>query len=156
MTNINFYTVQLVKETGARYDLGEGVVTDMSAPKMLETIFNLSNKTQEHLVLLTLNTKNRIVGAFTVHIGSVDSSIVSPASIFQRALLTNARSILICHNHPSGDITPSPEDIKVTQMVADAGRMIGIPLIDHIIIGEEGKYFSLRGSARYSSVFVKY
>lgn len=152
MTNVNFYSVQLVKEKGARYDIDNNISSNKNAAQTIETIFNLSSKPEEHLVLLTLNTKNKITGAFTVHIGAIDTSIVSPASIFQRALLSNASHILIAHNHPSGNPVPSPQDISVTKRISEAGLLLGVKLLDHIIIGENGIHYSLRENN--SHIFV--
>ena len=75
--------------------------------------------------------------------GSLNSSIVHPREIFKRAVLQNAASIIICHNHPSGDPTPSQEDINTTKRIYDAGKILGIELLDHVIIGDN-KYTSLK------------
>lgn len=98
---------------------------------------------EENLWLITLDTKNNITGIFTVSTGSLNSSIVHPREIFKRAVLQNAASIIICHNHPSGDPTPSQEDINITKRIYDAGKILGIELLDHIIIGDN-KYTSLK------------
>ena len=93
--------------------------------------------------LITLDTKNNITGIFTVSTGSLNASIVHPREVFKRAVLQNAASIIICHNHPSGDPTPSQEDINTTKRIYDAGKILGIELLDHIIIGDND-YISLK------------
>ena len=98
---------------------------------------------EENLWLITLDTKNNITGIFTVSTGSLNASIVHPREIFKRAVLQNAASIIICHNHPSGDPAPSKEDINITKRLKEAGDLIGIKLLDHLIIGDNN-YISLK------------
>ena len=90
-----------------------------------------------------LNTKNHIVGVMEVTRGTLDSSLVHPREVFRGAILHNAASIILCHNHPSGDSAPSREDMKVTERIKQAGKVLGIDLLDHVIIGN-GEYTSIR------------
>ncbi|MDQ0161184.1 RadC family protein [Bacillus alveayuensis] len=99
--------------------------------------------TQEHFVCLYLNTKNQVLHKSTVFIGSLNASIVHPREVFKEALKRSAASIICMHNHPSGDPSPSREDIEVTKRLVECGKLIGIDLLDHIIIGEQ-KYVSLK------------
>ncbi|TFE01162.1 JAB domain-containing protein [Jeotgalibacillus salarius] len=99
--------------------------------------------TQEHFVALYLNTKNQIIHQQTIFIGSLNSSIVHPREVFKEAFKRSAASIICAHNHPSGDPTPSKEDIDVTRRLVECGKMIGIEVLDHLIIGEK-KYVSLK------------
>lgn len=103
----------------------------------------MRNLNQEHLIVLFLNTKNEIVHKQTIFVGSLNSSIVHPREIFREAVKRSAASIICAHNHPSGDPTPSKEDIQVTRRLVDSGKMIGIQLLDHIIIGNR-KFISLK------------
>ncbi|MDQ0208005.1 RadC family protein [Alkalicoccobacillus murimartini] len=91
---------------------------------------------QEHFVCLYLNTKNQVIFRHTVFIGSLNASIVHPREVFKEALRRSSASIICLHNHPSGDPTPSREDIDVTKRLYEAGRVLGIELLDHIIIGD--------------------
>ncbi|MFE8703450.1 DNA repair protein RadC [Cytobacillus sp. FJAT-54145] len=91
---------------------------------------------QEHFVCLYLNTKNQVLHKKTIFIGSLNASIVHPREVFKEALRRSAASIICAHNHPSGDPTPSREDIEVTKRLSECGKMIGIDLLDHLIIGE--------------------
>ena len=93
--------------------------------------------------MICMNTKNKIIGVFEISHGSVNSSIVSPREVFQKALLANAVSIIVMHNHPSGDSTPSREDIEVTRRLSEAGKIVGVELLDHIIVGDR-VYCSLK------------
>lgn len=98
---------------------------------------------QEHFVALFLNTKNQVIHRQTIFIGSLNASIVHPREIFREAIKRSAASIIVAHNHPSGDPTPSQEDIQVTKRLADTGKLIGIEVLDHLIIGD-GKFVSLK------------
>lgn len=103
----------------------------------------MSSLKQEHFVTLFLNVKNQVMHKQTIFIGSLNSSIVHPREIFREAVKRSAASIICAHNHPSGNATPSPEDIEVTKRLQEAGFIIGIELIDHIIIGDH-QYISMR------------
>lgn len=98
---------------------------------------------QEHFLVVFLNTKNHIIGYRPLFIGGLDRSIVHPREVFKHAVNHSAARIVVVHNHPSGDVTPSENDWNVTQVLEEAGQTMGIPLLDHIIISERG-YTSLR------------
>ena len=137
------YRLELVKEESHKYE----VETIISCPKdiyeVLTKVCRIQCNAEEVFVLITLNTKNIVTGYFEVHRGTINTSLVHPREVFKRALLNNARYIMVAHNHPSGDPTPSQEDILLTQRVRKAGDLIGIELLDHIIIGDN-RYISLR------------
>lgn len=99
---------------------------------------------QENLVVLLLNTRNQVVARRTIYIGTVNSSAVRPAEVLRPAIRENAPSIIVAHNHPSGDPTPSPEDISVTRDLAAAGKLMDIELLDHLVIGHGGLFTSLK------------
>ena len=99
---------------------------------------------QEHLVVLLLNTKNQVVNQAEIYVGNVNSSIVRPAEVFRPAVRDNAPSIVVAHNHPSGDPTPSPEDVSITRDLISAGKLLGIELLDHLVIGSGGRFVSLK------------
>jgi DNA repair protein RadC len=98
---------------------------------------------EEHFVCLFLNTKNHVIGRQTLSIGSLNASVVHPREVFRAAIRRSSASILCAHNHPSGDPAPSPEDIQLTRRLAEAGAMIGIELLDHIVIGDR-RFVSLK------------
>ena len=104
---------------------------------------DMSNLNQEHFVVLFLNVKNEVLHSRTIFIGSLNSSIVHPREVFREAVKRSAASIICAHNHPSGNPAPSPEDIEVTKRLAEAGKIVGIDLLDHIIIGDH-KFLSLK------------
>ncbi|MGN4124275.1 RadC family protein [Lysinibacillus sphaericus] len=104
---------------------------------------DMTSLNQEHFVALFLNVKNQIIHKQTIFIGSLNASIVHPREIFREAVKRSAASLICAHNHPSGVPTPSPEDIEVTKRIQEAGYIIGIELIDHVIIGDH-QYISLK------------
>lgn len=98
---------------------------------------------REHFVLLFLNTKNRVIGKETIAIGSLDSCIVSPMQVYKAAVKRSSAAIIAVHNHPSGDPTPSREDIALTERLVNAGEIMGVQLLDHLIIANEN-YCSMK------------
>ncbi|WP_226036535.1 RadC family protein [Aquibacillus saliphilus] len=98
---------------------------------------------QEHFVCLFLNTKNQILHRQTIFIGSLNASIVHPREVFREAVKRSAASIICAHNHPSGDPSPSQEDIHVTKRLSECGKIIGIEVLDHLVIGDH-KFVSLK------------
>jgi len=91
---------------------------------------------KEHFVVLHLDSKNRLIGEEIASVGSLDTAIVHPREIFKTAVKRSAASIICAHNHPSGDPTPSFEDIEVTRRLVEAGRILGVEVLDHVVIGE--------------------
>lgn len=97
---------------------------------------DMTSLQQEHFVVLFLNVKNQILHKKTIFVGSLNASIVHPREIFREAVKRSAASIICAHNHPSGVPTPSPEDIDVTTRLYEAGKIVGVDLLDHVIIGD--------------------
>lgn len=91
---------------------------------------------REHFRVVILNTKNQVLAVETISVGSLNSSLVHPREVFKPAVLRSAAAVILLHNHPSGDATPSGEDIEITRRLAEAGKIIGIDVLDHIIIGD--------------------
>lgn len=100
-------------------------------------------KDQEHFMVIFLGTKNQILKDKTIFIGSLDRTIIHPREIYKEAIKLNASKIICVHNHPSGDVTPSPNDITATQVISEVGKTVGIPLLDHLIVGNN-HYLSFR------------
>ena len=98
---------------------------------------------QEHLVVLILDTRNRLLGKETVYKGSLNLSLVRVGELFRSAIQKSAASIILAHNHPSGDPTPSPEDVALTRSVVQAGKLLDIEVLDHLVIGS-ARYVSMK------------
>lgn len=120
-------------------------VRSISCPEDAVRIFGeFKNRPNEHLIAIFLNTKNVVIGVHAVSIGNVDSVTVSTAEVFRPALVCGATSIILGHNHPSGDPTPSREDITVTRSLREAGNLLEVQLLDHLIFGSQDRWVSLK------------
>lgn len=137
----------LVKESATNYN-ADNLNNPKAITNMLNTCFSMNRLAEEYLYLIALDTKNKPVGVFEVSHGTVNASLISPREIFIRLLLVGASYFVISHNHPSGDCTPSKEDIQVTRRLKECADMMGLSLLDHIIIGDG--YNSLRESGYIS------
>jgi DNA repair protein RadC len=115
---------------------GPGDVQKLLAPL-------LKRADREHFYVVLLSTKNHVLGVELVSVGSLSASIVHPREVFKPAILKSAAAIVVAHNHPSMDVTPSPEDMEFTRRLARAGDLLGIRLLDHVIVCEDA-YISLR------------
>jgi len=105
--------------------------------------YEMAGLTQEHLWVINLDTRNRLLNIEKVYVGSLNSSMVRVGELFKPAIQRNAASIIVVHNHPSGDPTPSPEDIALTKSIVQAGKLLDIELLDHLVIGQN-KFVSMK------------
>jgi DNA repair protein RadC len=112
---------------------------------------NYKDSLKEHFFLITLRGKNTPIGAYIITIGTINKTVIHSREVFQRAILDSSTGIIVAHNHPSGDIYPSHEDIIITEKLRSAGKIIGIPLIDHVIIGKE-MYYSFCESKKIGNI----
>ncbi|QXJ40656.1 hypothetical protein BV455_04033 (plasmid) [Parageobacillus caldoxylosilyticus] len=99
---------------------------------------------REVFFVMCLNTKNEVVAVHRCHVGALNMSVVHPREVFKVAILNNAASIIVAHQYPSGNVTPSREDVEITQRLAETGKIIGIEVLDHVIINYKAEYTSLR------------
>lgn len=105
----------------------------------------IADEDREVFLVMMLNTKNQVIGLHRAHVGSLNASIVHPRDVMKCAILNNAASsIIVSHQHPSGDPSPSREDVEVTKRLAEAGRILGIEVLDHVIVTHTGKHVSLK------------
>ena len=141
---VSFERVVLIKEKVGRYELPRETRSPEEAYNAIKIITNVQEEAQEVFGILVLNIKNKIVAVHEVSRGALNSSIVHPREVFKPAVLHNAAAIICFHNHPSGDTEPSKDDIEVTKRLVEAGKIMGIEVLDHIIVGDD-KYTSLKG-----------
>ena len=163
----NFINNYSVKDILKIKGLGKGTITKLEALWELYNRFSINKKLeknyiiskpediydlvkddmkyfeQEHFRILMLNTKNIVINIKDIFIGASDSSVIETRKVFKEALKYNAKNITICHNHPSGDPDPSKEDVNISLRIKEAGKIIGIDLLDHIIIGDN-RFISLK------------
>lgn len=142
MKKLSIVKVSLVREGTLPYN---GSANDAKNAADITRKF-LDQADREHLIALMLNVKLHVDAIHTISIGSLSSSVASPREVFKAAILANASGIILGHNHISGDVTPSHEDILITRRLREAGEIIGINLVDHIIIGDADSYYSFSDS----------
>ena len=134
-------------ELGRRYaSLQPEETPVISSPRDVANLLmaEMSFLEQEHLRVMLLNTKNQVLGISQVYIGNVNTSVVRAAEVFRPAIRQNCPSIIVVHNHPSGDPTPSPDDVALTQQLVEAGKLLDIEMLDHILIGSGNRFVSLK------------
>ncbi|MBE7552072.1 MAG: DNA repair protein RadC [Anaerolineales bacterium] len=117
------------------------ITSPLDAANLL--MLEMGSLEQEHLRTLLLDTKNRVLASPTVYVGNVNASIIRVSEVFREAVRENATAIIVAHNHPSGDPTPSPEDVQVTRSIVEAGSLLGIDVLDHLVIGHQ-RFVSLK------------
>ncbi len=121
---------------------GELLNTPEAAAPFLEDMRNLA---QEAFCVLTLNTKNRVIRRHLISLGTLSSTLVHPREVFRPAITDGAASIIVAHNHPSGDPSPSADDLRITKKLIESGKQIEIAVLDHLIVGD-GQILSLKES----------
>jgi DNA repair protein RadC len=139
-------TIKAALELGSRLaTMPRELAGSITNPRQAADLFmeELRYKKKEYFKILLLNTKNHIISKEEISVGSLNASIVHPREIFITPLRKSAASVILIHNHPSGDPSPSQEDLEVTRRLVDAGNILGIAVRDHIIIGD-GCFFSFR------------
>ena len=134
------YDLRIVKEKAGRYELERLISSSTQAGKICKEIFELETRPYEMVVMLALNTRNKVIGCFEIARGTVNESPAYVREIASRALLSNAVSVILAHNHPSGSLRPSDADLKFTKKAKDALKLLGIELLDHIIVSSAGYY----------------
>jgi len=138
------YSIRLVKESAFQYS-NHKMSSATQVVQFLEEI-GLQDKAVEEFHALYLNVKNQIIGMEMVSKGTLTASMAHPREVFKGAILANAYAIIIAHNHPSGDVQPSTADKQTTETLVGAGKLLNIRILDHVIIGQGGGYFSFRNS----------
>jgi DNA repair protein RadC len=128
----------LVREAGVAYT--EALCTSAKVYQLLRE--EAASWDREHFLVLALDGKNRLLGVETISVGTLTASLVHPREVMKGLLLANAAAFIVAHNHPSGDPTPSAEDVAITKRVKDCADLFGIRLLDHVILGRE-RYVSL-------------
>lgn len=119
------------------FQSGEELIISSPKDVAFYMMKEMNNLKKEYFKIIMLNTKNMIISIKDVSIGSLNSSIVHPREVFVEAIKNSSAAVILCHNHPSGDCTPSKEDIAVTKRLKECGDLIGIEVLDHIIIGRK-------------------
>lgn len=138
---VNIVRIQMVRESSLLYPQRR-IRMAKDAVGLFQAFLQESDR--EQFFVICMNIKNEPTAIHTVSVGSLDASIVHPREVFKTAILANSASVIVAHNHPSGDPTPSQPDLEVTKRLQEAGELLGITVLDHIIVGTEGAYVSLK------------
>lgn len=141
MKRIEVVKVQVVREKIMYYEGNKRICTPKDAADLLREYIGAVDR--EHFVVMMLSTKNTVNAIETASIGNLDGALVHPREVFKSAIVRNAASILVGHNHPSGDPTPSKEDLMITHRLVEVGKLIGIEILDHVILGDE-RFISIK------------
>ena len=125
---------------------GMGIAPSITSPAdVVGHLTDIKDRRKEHFVALFLNARNQVICREDVSIGSLNASLVHPREVFAPAVGSSAASVILAHNHPSGDVTPSREDIELTRRMVQAGEIMGIEVLDHLIVGGDGaKFLSMK------------
>lgn len=129
-----FEIVRIKQVTVEKEEKRFRVASPSDASEFIQTC--IADDDREVFFVVCLNTKNEVIACHRAHVGSLNASIVQPREVFKAAILNNSASIIIAHQHPSGNVSPSPEDISVTERLVKAGEYIGINVLDHIIVSQ--------------------
>src|SRR6056297_2091602 len=144
MVNIQKFSLRVVKENGGRYDIDKTINNPIAARNLFIEVAELDKRSEEVFVMATIDVRNKVTGLFEVSTGTLNSSLVTPREVFKRAILQNAAGIVLGHNHPSGNIDASSDDINITKKLVKSGKILGVNVVDHIIVGNEGNYSSMK------------
>ena len=137
MNRVKIVTIGLVKDAP---ESPEGISRPVDVATLLETTRRAD---REHFVCLHLNARNQVNALETISVGSLNATLVHPREVFKSAILNNAASVILAHNHPSNDTTPSREDIELTRRMVQAGEILGIDVLDHVIVTPD-RFLSMR------------
>jgi len=143
--NIPVLRVSMIKESTVKSEV-KAVSNPDEVYELMKIAFE--GREREVMFVILLNTKNQLVGMNMAAMGTLNSCTVHPREIFKPAIITGAAAIILSHNHPSGDPSPSPQDIELTKRIQQAGELLGISLLDHVIAGDE-KFVSLKSNGLF-------
>jgi len=139
-SHVPMYTTRLVRETHFTFPQREQVSSPADVAAVLQYYFE--DKDREEFIVVFLDTANTMTGMAQISVGGLAASIVEPRQVFKAAILANAAAIIVAHQHPSGNVEPSREDLRITRQLVEAGKLMGVPVHDHIIVAED-RYVSL-------------
>ncbi|OZV10848.1 DNA repair protein RadC [Tissierella sp. P1] len=138
---VDIISIKMVKEKSILYKERK-ITSPINIVELMKDFIEDSDR--EKFIVIYLNTKNEPIAIHTVSIGSLNASIVHPREVMKGAILSNSSGMILVHNHPSGDTRPSNEDKSITDRLKNAGELLGIKVLDHIIIGYDGAYYSFK------------
>jgi DNA repair protein RadC len=138
------YEIQRIKQVIQEVEGGDSYIVRSPQDGADIAARFIGDEDREVFFVMCLNTKNRVVAVHRCHVGGLNASLVVPREVFKSAILNNCASIIVSHQHPSQDISPSREDIEVTKRLAECGKILGIEVLDHIIVNASANYYSMK------------
>jgi DNA repair protein RadC len=138
------YEIQHIKQVIQEVEGGEQYIVRSPEDGAKVAANFIGDEDREVFFVMCLNTKNRVVAVHRCHVGGLNASIVMPREVFKSAILNNSASIIVSHQHPSQDVTPSREDISVTERLVEAGKLLGIEVLDHLVVNANANYFNMK------------
>jgi DNA repair protein RadC len=138
------YEIQSIKQVIQEVEGGEQYIVRSPEDGAKVAANFIGDEDREVFFVMCLNTKNRVVAVHRCHVGGLNASIVMPREVFKSAILNNSASIIVSHQHPSQDVTPSREDVNVTKRLVEAGKILGIDVLDHLIVNANADYYSMK------------
>ena len=131
---VSLVRCELVKEKSITYEFNQEISSSETAAKIVKDL--IGNSDREKFVVLFLDTRYKIIGLEIVAVGQIDQVAIHPREVFKAAIISNSKAIILAHNHPSGDSTPSQDDIALTKRMMQAGEILAIEILDHIVVGD--------------------
>ena len=151
---ISVYRVSLVKDKRVAFEKCQLINSQQSQPLIKKLIESQGQPDREQFCIILLNSKNEIIGLNIVSTGNLSSAPVHPREVLKPAILSNASAMILCHNHPSGDLSPSPEDIAITARIVQASEIMGIQVHEHLIISmQDDTYYSFADNSLISRMY---
>lgn len=141
--------LQVVKEKGILYGK-EQICTPENAAELARKVVGMADR--EHVLVISVDARMYPAGIEITSIGTLDAALSSPREVFKHAVMSNAYGIIMVHNHPTGETEPSRKDWKNAKQMKKAGELLGIPLLDHVIVGEDGNYRSMAEMKRWNEI----
>lgn len=151
-TIIKRMSVQLVKESAHKYDVPRTLRSPEDAAEFIKNVIDFDSIPCELFIVVPIDSQNKPLCVTVVTKGTLNCSLVHPREVFQPCLLANAAACFVFHNHPSGDTTPSREDKAITERLVNAGHILNIPVLDHIIVGDNFYSFRTDGTEERSHI----
>ena len=140
---ISTYRIALVRDRRVAFESSQLINSQQSQPLIRKLIESQGQPDREQFCVILLNSKNEIIGLNIVSTGDLTSAKIHPREVLKPAILSNSAAMILCHNHPSGDLSPSPEDIEITKIIVQASKIMGIQVHEHLIISmQDDSYYS--------------
>ena len=153
---ISIFRITLVKDKRVAFEKCQLINSQQSQPLIKKLIETQGQPDREQFCVILLNAKNEIIGLNIVSTGNLSSAPVHPREVLKPAILCNASAMILCHNHPSGDLSPSPEDLSITSRIVQASKIMGIQVHEHLIISmDDDRFYSFADNSLIGQFYAE-